>query len=319
MERPKITVLGSFVVDLMIRTPHLPVRGETVFGGPFKLGPGGKGSNQGVAAYKAGADVTMVTKLGRDDFAQVAIKSFESIGMSTDYIYYDEQRETGVALILVETSTGENEIVVSTGACNNITDEEVESIREEIKKSKVLLTQLETNLSAVYKAIDIANEYGIVVVLNTAPIRSIPDDLYKKVSVLTPNEIEASELSGIEIKNIEDAKKAAEYFICKGVKSVVITLGALGVYVKSEEFEGHIPAFAVENVVDTTGAGDAFNGSFASALARGMDMRQAAIYGNAFAAISVTKAGTAPAMPANDQVEEFLKRVDEKGWNKYTS
>jgi ribokinase len=248
----------------------------------------------------------MVTKVGRDDFAQVALKSFESVGIRTDYILYDEQLETGVALILVEDDTGENEIVVSIGACNNITDEEVETVREEIKKSKVLLTQMETNLSAVYKAIDIANEYGTTVILNTAPIRSIPDDIYKKVSVLTPNEVKASKLSGIEINDIKDAKKAAEYFINKGVKSVVITLGALGVYIKSEEFDGHIPAFMVENVIDTTGAGDAFNGGFATALARGMDIREAAVYGNAVAAISVTRVGTAPAMPTKEEVEEFL-------------
>ncbi|NLC68570.1 MAG: ribokinase [Clostridiaceae bacterium] len=307
MENPKITVLGSFVVDLMIKTPHLPVRGETVFGGPFKLGPGGKGSNQGIAAHKCGADVTMVTKVGRDDFAQVALKSFMSVGMKTDYVFFDERLETGAALILVENDTGENEIVVSIGACNNITDEEVESVREEISKSKVLLTQLETNLSAVYKAIDIANEYGTKVILNTAPFRPIPDDIYKKVSVLTPNEVEASQLSGVEIKDINGARKAAEYFIKKGAKSVIITLGAFGAYVKSEEFEGHIPAFKVENVVDTTGAGDAFNGGFAAALSRGTGIREAAIYGNAVAAISVTRVGTAPAMPAKDQVDEFLR------------
>ncbi|AYO29802.1 ribokinase [Biomaibacter acetigenes] len=308
MKKPKITVLGSFVVDLMSRTPHLPARGETVFGGPFKLGPGGKGSNQGVAAHKAGADVTMVTKLGRDDFAQIALNSFKSVGMRTDYIFFDNEHETGAALIMVENGTGENEIVVSIGACNYITDDEVESVREEIRNSKLLLTQLETNLSAVYKAIDIANEYGVMVVLNTAPVQPVPEQIYKKVDVLTPNETEASILSGIEIKDIEGAKKAAEYFVEKGVKSVVITLGSNGVYVKSPEFEGHVPAFALDNVIDTTGAGDAFNGGFATALAEGKSIKEAAIFGNAVAGISVTRIGTAPAMPWREEVEEFLKK-----------
>ena len=308
MKKPKVTVLGSFVVDLMSKTPHLPARGETVFGGPFKLGPGGKGSNQGIAAHKLGADVTMITKVGRDDFAQIALNSFKSIGMRTDYIFFDNKHETGAALIMVENGTGENEIVVSIGACNYITDDEVESAREEIRNSKLLLTQLETNLSAVYKAIDIANEYGVMVVLNTAPIQSIPEQIYKKVNVLTPNEIEASILSGIKIKDIEGAKKAAEYFVEKGVKSVVITLGSNGAYVKSPEFEGHVPAFALDNVIDTTGAGDAFNGGLATALAEGKSIKEAVIFGNAVAGISITRIGTAPAMPWREEVEEFLKK-----------
>lgn len=308
MDRPKIVVLGSFVVDLMSRTPHLPARGETVFGGPFKLGPGGKGSNQGVAAHKAGADVTMVTKLGRDDFARIALDSFRGAGMKTDYVFFDDEHETGAALIMVENGTAENEIVVSIGACNFITDDEVESLRKEIKNSRLLLTQLETNLSAVYKAIDMANEYGVMVVLNTAPVRPIAEEIYKKVDILTPNETEASILSGIEVKNMEGAQKAAEFFVEKGVKSVVITLGSNGVYIKSKEYEGHVPAFKLDNVVDTTGAGDAFNGGFATALAEGRSIRDAAIFGNAVAGISVTRVGTAPAMPTRQEVEEFLKK-----------
>ena len=307
MRPPKIIVMGSFVVDLMSRTPHLPARGETVFGGPFNLGPGGKGSNQGVAAHKAGVEVTMITKLGKDDFAQIALNSFSSVGMNTDFIIFDEEHETGTALIMVENGTGENSIVVSVGACNYITDEEVESAREEIKNSQVFLTQLETNLSAVYKAIDIANEYNVPVVLNPAPVRPIPDELYKKVTVLTPNETEAERLSGISVKDLEGAKKAAEYFRSKGVKYAVITLGPNGVYVDSEEFHGHVSAFKIKNVVDTTGAGDAFSGGLAAALAEGKGIREAAIFGNAVAGLSVTKVGTAPAMPTRHEIDEFLK------------
>ncbi len=307
MGKPKITVMGSFVVDLMSRTPHLPAPGETVFGGPFKLGPGGKGSNQGVAAHKAGAEVIMVTKLGRDDFAKVALNSFESEGMKTDYILFDEKHETGAALIMVEDGTGENSIVVSIGACNHITDEEIESIRPEIKGSKILLTQLETNLSAVYKVIDIANEHNVPVVLNPAPIQPIPEELYKKVMVLTPNETEAEKLSGIPVKDLEGAEKSAKYFRSKGVEHVVITLGSNGVYVHSNEYKGHVPAFEMKNVIDTTGAGDAFSGGLAAALAEGKDIKTAAIFGNAVAGLNVTKIGTAPAMPTRQEVDEFLK------------
>ena len=306
MQRPKITVLGSFVVDLMSKTPHLPVRGETVFGGPFKLGPGGKGSNQGVAASKAGADVTMITKLGRDVFAEVALKSFISAGMKTDYVYQDEKYETGAALIMVEEGTAENEIVVSVGACNYITREDIDAAGEDIKKSGILLTQLETNIDAVLYAVDLASRHGVRVILNPAPVRKIPDELYRKIDILTPNETEAQLLSGIEVKTVDDAAEAAGVFLNKGVKSVIVTLGRNGVYVKSSEFEGHIPAFGVDNVIDTTGAGDAFNGGLATALAEGRDIKSAAIFGNAVAAISVTRIGTAPAMPYRYEIDDFL-------------
>lgn len=308
MQRPKITVLGSFVVDLMSKTPHLPVRGETVFGGPFKLGPGGKGSNQGVAAHKAGADVTMITKLGKDVFAEVALNNFISLGMKTDFIFQDGNYETGAALIIVEDVSAENEIVVAIGACNHISKEEIESARAEIKKSSLLLTQLETNIDAVLYAVDLASEYGVRVILNPAPVQKIPDELYKKIDILTPNETEAQILSGIEVKSIDDAAKAAEVFIGRGVKSVIVTLGRNGVYVKSKEFEGHIPAFSLDNVIDTTGAGDAFNGGFATAFAEGLDIKEAAIFGNAVAAISVTRIGTAPAMPFRHEIDDFLRR-----------
>jgi len=308
MSRPKITVLGSFVVDLMSKTPHLPVRGETVFGGPFKLGPGGKGSNQAVAASKAGADVTMITKIGRDVFADIALKSFESAGIKTDFVYQDERYETGAALIMVEEGTAENEIVVSPGACKYITNEDIDAAIEDIKKSSLLLTQLETNLSAVLHAVDIAARHAIPVVLNPAPVQEIPEELYGKIDILTPNETEAQTLSGIEVNSLDGAAKAADVFIKRGVKSVIITLGKNGVYIKSRKFVGHIPAFRIDNVIDTTGAGDAFNGGFATALAEGMDIKDAAIFGNAVAGISVTRIGTAPAMPERSEIDDFLAK-----------
>ncbi len=306
MDKPKIVVVGSFVVDLMSRTPHLPLPGETVFGGPFKLGPGGKGSNQGVAAHKAGAEVTMVTKLGKEDFADVALNSFRSVGMATDFVFIDDEHETGAALIMVEDGTAENSIVVAVGACNHIRDEEVQRAEEEIKNAAVLLTQLETNLSAVYKAIDLASKYNVPVVLNPAPVQEISEHVYSKISVLTPNETEAERLSGIPVKDLDGAEKAAGYFRSKGVKYVVITLGANGVYVSGKDFEGHVPAFEMENVVDTTGAGDAFNGGFVTALAEGKSIKECAVFGNATAGLSVTRMGTAPAMPTRAEIDQFL-------------
>lgn len=305
MGKAKITVMGSFVVDLMSRTPHLPVKGETVKGSTFKLGPGGKGSNQGVAAQRAGADVTMMTKLGKDDFAEIALKSFINEGMDTKFIFQDEKYPTGAALIMVDEKTSENEIVVVLGACSNITDKDIKMAKGSIENSKVFLTQLETNVDAVEKAVDIAYKKGVTVVLNPAPVQEISDELYKKIDVLTPNEVEASILSGVNIETIEDAKKAANVLMKKGVKNVLITLGSKGVLVVTSQKEEFIQSYKV-NVVDTTGAGDAYNGAFATALSEGKDIFEAAHFANAAAAISVTRIGTAPAMAYRNEIEEFI-------------
>lgn len=304
----KITVMGSFVVDLMSKTPHLPKRGETVFGGPFKLGPGGKGSNQGVAAKRAGADVTMITKLGKDEFSEIALKSFVAEGIDTAFVYQNENFGTGAALIMVEENTGENSIVVSVGACNHVTREEIERAEEKIKDSTVFLTQLETNIDAVEHGINLAKKHGVTVVLNPAPVQPFNEELFKKVDIITPNEVEASILSGTQVVDISSAREAAEYFLNKGVGTVVITLGGLGAFVKTKDFEKHIPAFKVEQVVDTTGAGDAFNGGFVTALSENQSLEDAVIFANAVGALSVTKEGTAPAMPYRQEIEDFLKR-----------
>ncbi|PKM93927.1 MAG: ribokinase [Firmicutes bacterium HGW-Firmicutes-1] len=301
----KITVFGSFVVDLMARTPHLPVPGETVKGSMFKMGPGGKGFNQGVAAHKAGAHVTMITKLGKDTFANVALDAMKELNMDTSKVFITEKTETGSALILVDENTSQNEIVVVLGACNTISDEEVESISDIVKASEYLLTQLETNTSAIDKIIDIAYQNGVKVILNTAPIQPISDDILGKVDLITPNEVEAEILTGICIDNEENAKKAAEWFFSKGVKNVLITLGGRGVFIATDEKQAIIPAYKVD-AIDTTGAGDAFNGGLVAALAEGKDLWQAASFANALAAIAVQRLGTTPAMPTREEIDEFI-------------
>lgn len=249
----KVTVFGSFVVDLMARTPHLPVPGETVIGSLFKMGPGGKGFNQGVAAHKAGANVTMITKLGKDMFADVALNEMKVLDMDLSNLFYSEEIETGIALIMVDEKTSENKIVVVPGACNSISDAEVESIADIIKASGYLLTQLETNISAVDKIIDIAYKNGVKVILNTAPVQPISDEILRKVDLITPNEIEAEILTGICIENEVSATKAAKWFFNKGVKNVLITLGSRGVFIANEHKHEIIPAYNV-NAIDTTGA-----------------------------------------------------------------
>lgn len=301
----KITVFGSFVVDLMARTPHLPVPGETVKGSIFKMGPGGKGFNQGVAAHKAGAQVTMITKLGKDSFADVALDVMKELKMDASKVFITEETETGIALISVDERTSQNEIVVVLGACNTITDEEVESITDVIRESEYLLTQLETNLSAIEKVIEIANNNGVKVILNTAPVQPVSDEVLKKVYLITPNEVEAEILSGICIDSEENAKKAAEWFFAKGVQNVLITLGQRGVFIATKERQEIIPAYKV-NAIDTTGAGDAFNGGLVAALAEGKDLWEAAKFANALAAVAVQRLGTTPAMPTRAEIDEFI-------------
>ena len=201
----KTVVFGSFVVDLMGRTPHLPAAGETVKGSVFKMGPGGKGFNQGVAAHKAGADVTMVTKLGRDSFADIALSTMKELGMSKDRILFSENTETGCALILVDENSSQNEIVVILGACNTITDAEVDSLGDLLDGAEYLLTQLETNVSATERVVDMACKKGVKVILNTAPVQPISDELLSKVDLITPNEVEAEILTGIKVDSEEAA------------------------------------------------------------------------------------------------------------------
>lgn len=302
----KVTVFGSFVVDLMGRTPHLPVPGETVKGSMFKMGPGGKGFNQGVAAHKAGADVTMVTKLGKDSFANVALDAMKELNMKQDYVFVTEEAETGCALILVDENTSQNEIVVLLGACNTIIDDEVDSLTNILKDSEYLLTQLETNVSATNRVIDIAHKNHTKVILNTAPVQPIEDEVLKKVYLITPNEVEAEILTGIPVDSKENADKAADWFFEKGVENVLITLGGRGVYIATDEKRAIIPAYHVE-AIDTTGAGDAFNGGLVAALAEGKNLWEAAAFANALAAIAVQRLGTTPAMPTREEIEQFIK------------
>lgn len=194
------------------------------------MGPGGKGSNQAVAAHRAGADVTLVTKVGKDVFGKVALDFYRSEGMITDYILEDENRETGVALILVDEVSAQNEIVVVPAACANITMEEVERCRPLIENASILLLQHEINFDAQYRVIDIAHRAGVRIVLNPAPAVAIPDDVLCKIDTVTPNESEAQVLTGIEVNTIADAERAAKVFLDKGVKNVVITRGALGAF-----------------------------------------------------------------------------------------
>lgn len=302
----KVAVFGSFVVDLMTRSPHLPIPGETVKGSMFKMGAGGKGFNQCVAAHKAGADVVMMTKLGRDSFADVALHVMKELGMPQDSLFFSDDVETGIALILVDEKTSQNEIVIVPGACNTITAKEVASVENVIKESEYILLQLEVNQDANERIVDMARKYGCKVIVNTAPYAPFADEFLSKVYMVTPNEVEAEEITGVHVADFESAKEAAKYFYERGVQTVVITLGSRGVFVSSGGREEIIPAFKVD-AIDTTGAGDAFNGGLLAALSKGKDIWEAARFANALAALSVQRLGTTPAMPALEEIEAFLR------------
>lgn len=305
-QQGKVFVLGSFVVDLMCRTPHLPAHGETVFGGPFKLGPGGKGSNQAVAAARVGANVSFMTKLGEDEFGDLAQRTFKNEGIDARHTAISKTHETGAALIMVDDRTAENMITVAVGACNTITDAEVNAAESAIAAADIFITQLETNLSATFLGLDIARRHGVRTILNTAPIQKIELSRLNGLDFITPNETEASSLTGIKVTDVASAEKAADVLLAAGVGCVVVTLGGQGVFIKSASLRTHVPAFDIGTPLDTTGAGDAFNGGFAAALAQGADVVDAARFGCAVAGLSVTRIGTAPAMPYRTEVEALL-------------
>ena len=303
----KVCVFGSFVVDLMARTPHLPEPGETVRGSMFRMGAGGKGFNQAVAAHKAGADVTVITKLGRDSFANVALDTMKELEMDDSRVMYSDDIPTGIALITVDENTSQNEIVVVPGALNNISHEEVDAFRDVLSESEYVLLQLEIDLDADLYAAGIAHDLGCKVILNSAPFAPISDEFYSYCWMVTPNEVEAEELSGIRVTDTDSAEKAARFFHSKGVEAVCITLGDRGVYLSYDGTAKMIPAFKVE-AIDSTGAGDAFSGGLLAGLSEGMDLERAVQFGQAVAALSVQKLGTTPSMPTRAEVNDFLSK-----------
>lgn len=303
--KEKITVFGSFNVDLMGRAPHLPVPGETVKGGLFRQGPGGKGFNQAVAAHKAGADVAVIAKLGRDPLAQIALQTMDELSVSKEHLLFDETQPTGTALIMVDDRTAENMIMIEPGANDTISDADLAGVADAIKSSAYLLLQLEINQDANEKAAALAKENGVRVIINTAPYQPISDTFLNGTYLVTPNEVEAEELTGIAIKDLASADRAAAVFFSKGVQNVIITLGSRGVYLNDGKSSQIVPAYRVD-AIDTTGAGDAFNGGLIAALAEGKSLPQAVGFANALAALSVQRLGTTTSMPTREEIDTFL-------------
>jgi ribokinase len=307
MPKPKICVLGAFVTDLTCRTRRMAKWGETILGTAFKLGPGGKGSNQAVAAARLDAEVCLITKIGRDAFGDMAKAFYKQEGMSLTRVYEDPEETSATATIIVDDATRENAIIVVQGACNQLTIAEVEAATDDIKNADIFLTQLELPLPPTIRGIEIAHEAGVPVILNPAPAIALPPDVLQKVDYLTPNESEAITLIGGESAGeFQGVERLADRLLAFGVRNVVLTLGENGAFVKGGGLSSQVSAFHVAQVVETTGAGDAFGGGFAVALAEGKSLTEATQFGCAVAGISVTRLGTAPSMPRREEVDALI-------------
>ena len=308
MSKP-ISILGIFVADLTFRTDRMPIKGETFIGNSFKLGPGGKGSNQAVATRRAGAETIFITKIGKDTFGEMAMKLYADEGINSEYVWEIADMATGAASIVVNEETSENLIIVVPGAADDMVPEDLETAEAGIAKSSFFMASLEVPIPVMQRGLEVAKRNGIPTILNPAPAAILPDVVYGLSDYFTPNETEAAMLAGIPVETVDQAEAAAKIFLGRGVKTAVITLGELGVYVRNSEISQHIPAFDMgDKVLETTGAGDAFNGGFAHALADGMSLIEAIRFGSATAAISVTRLGTAPAMPFNNEIMELLNK-----------
>jgi len=300
----KIVVVGSSNTDMILQMDHIPRPGETLLGGRFSMAAGGKGANQAVAAARVGGEVTFVARVGEDMFGSQAIKGFVADGIHVDHVTRDAQVASGVALIFVA-DDGENSIGVALGANGNLSTADVEKAKDAIASADVLLMQLETPLETVEAAAEIASTAGARVILNPAPAQPLPDRLLKRVSILTPNESEAELLTGIKVDGDDAVVKAAKALLSKGVETVLITLGPGGAFVVTANTSERIKGFKV-NAVDSTAAGDVFNGAFGVALAEGQPLKEAVRFANAAAALSVTKLGAQPSAPRRDDVTKFL-------------
>jgi len=302
-----IVILGVFVADTSYRADRQPRMGETIMGHAFALGPGGKGSNQAVAAAMAGGTVGMITKLGRDAFGEMALATWDKAGVTMLGSVHDDGT-TGAAYIFVEAATGNNAIIVYPGVAATLNPADIDARADAIGTARVFVTQLEQPLNAAMRALEIARKGGARTILNPAPAPSepLPDSLLSLCDFITPNETEAEALTGLSVTSPAEAELAARALLARGVGCAIVTLGENGALYCDGDIVLHVPAINAGPVVETTGAGDAFNGGLAVALAEGMTPEAALRFANATAAISVTRPGTAPSMPARAEIDALL-------------
>jgi ribokinase len=305
-----IVIMGVFVADLAFRAPKLPAWGETVLGLSFKTGPGGKGSNQAIAAARLGGSVAFISKLGRDAFGDIARRTYAEEGVDTRFLFESTEHATGGAAIIVDAAKGDNAIVVFPGACAHLTPEEIDTAQPAIEASAIFMTNLELPVPIVMHGLKLARRLGVKTVLNPAPAVPVPEEIFALCDYLTPNETEAAGLTGMPVASLDDAERVGEKLMARGVANVVITLGERGALICTKDLARHAPAVEAGDPMDSTGAGDAFCGAFAVALAEGKTLEAATRYGCAAAGIQVTQWGTAPAMPRRAEVDGLMAKLD---------
>ncbi len=298
---PIITVVGSFAVGLTIRTPQLPIFGQTLIGSDFDMGPGGKGSNQAVATARLGANSSFVGLIGEDKLGEIAVDLYRSEGVDTTYLRTTSEMATGAGLIILN-SKGENFIILDMGANNLIDAPFVDGAEAQIAASKIVMAVLEIPIPAAQRAMELGKKHGVTTILNPAPAAPLPETLLKMVDYLTPNESELRILLGLPPDDPTPTPILAARLRAMGVKTVIVTMGELGALILNDEGETHVPTVAVE-VVDTTGAGDAFNSAFAVALADGKSLVEAVRYGCCGGATACTKLGVIPALGRREQID----------------
>jgi ribokinase len=308
MPAPKIFVLGSSNTDMVACVPHIPAPGETILSDKFAVAAGGKGANQAVGAARAGGRVSFLARVGDDYFGRQAVRGFVREGIDVRHIVHDAKAHSGVALIFVA-GNGENSIAVAGGANSRVSINDVRRARRQLVGADTLLMQLEVPIPAVRLAARYAVAAGIRVILNPAPARPLPDTLLRDVSILTPNESEASLLTGIKVKDNASADRAAERLLARGVGAVILTLGRRGAWVACDDIRQHVTGFRVR-AVDTTAAGDIFNAALAVALGESRPMLDAVRFANAAAALSVTRHGSQSSAPTRDEIDDFIRRME---------
>ena len=292
----EITVLGIFVADISFSGPKIPSIGETILGKKYNVGPGGKGCNQAIAIARLGGNTNFISKIGKDAYGELALKTLEKNKISTENIIQDGNQQTGVAGILVDQNTGKNAINVIVGAPSSLQISEIEKQINLIKRSKIFLTQLEVPKDVTLHCLKTAKENGCITILNPAPASEISKEFYNNIDFFTPNETEAEFYTGIKITSEKEAKQAADKLLNLGIKKVIITLGEKGLFYSDGKEEIYLKASAVK-AIDTTGAGDAFNGGLAFSLLKEKPIKDCLEFANKVAGISTTKLGAGDAMP----------------------
>jgi len=303
-----ILIIGSFMMDLVVRTPRVPKNGETIIGTSFNRFPGGKGANQAVAASRLGGQVTMVGKVGNDTFGDEMIEALLSNHVETSNILRDDTYSTGIGSITLD-ERGNNRIIVVPGANLKFTLSELQEVEELIKNADILLVQFEMDDKVIERAVSIADFYGVPVMVNPAPAHKVSDEFLSKITYLTPNETEAEILTGIKVQDMEGAKRAGRILIEKGVDNVIMTLAEKGALLLTETESTHIPGFQVIPK-DTVAAGDAFNGALAVQITKGISLVEGIMFANAAGALTVTKEGAIPSLPKEKEVKELMEKSD---------